>query len=138
LRLALSNGNSGVDAFPPFHLKMETDPCSSEYWLPDEVQKLSNSVCYTPSSESASTVFIYFISFYHQVWTALIPHLPLGVLLQNLRRLGRLWLLKGNRPIVAKVLDALNNQSAIAESNLHPALVFVTLRNYECLGKYVS
>jgi hypothetical protein len=83
-------------------------------------------------------LFIYSVSFYHQVWTALIPHLPLRVLLQNLRRLGRLWLLKGNRPIVAKMLDALNNQSAIAESDLHPALVFVSLRNYECLGKYVS
>jgi hypothetical protein len=74
---------------------------------------------------------------HHQVWNALIPHLPLRVLLQNLRRLGRLWFIKGNQPIVAKILDALNNQSAIGESNLHPAHVFVTLRNYESLGKYV-
>jgi len=74
---------------------------------------------------------------HHQVWNALIPHLPLRVLLQNLKRLGRLWFIKGNQPIVAKILDALNNQSAIGESNLHPAHVFVTLRNYESLGKYV-
>lgn len=70
-----------------------------------------------------------------QVWNALIPHLPLRLLLQNLKRLGRLWFIKGNQPIVAKILDALNNQSAIGESNLHPAHVFVTLRNYESLGK---
>lgn len=86
-----------------------------------------------------TTVHLFFLScFHHQVWNALIPHLPLRVLLQNLKRLGLLWFIKGNQPIVAKILDALNNQSAIGESNLHPAHVFVMLRNYECLGKYVS
>jgi len=84
------------------------------------------------------TVRVFLLSHvHHQVWNALIPHLPLRVLLQNLKRLGRLWFIKGNQPIVAKILDALNNQSAIGESNLHPAHVFVTLRNYESLGKYV-
>jgi hypothetical protein len=81
--------------------------------------------------------FFLLLCVHHQVWNALIPHLPLRVLLQNLKRLGRLWFIKGNQPIVAKILDALNNQSAIGESNLHPAHVFVTLRNYESLGKYV-
>lgn len=86
-----------------------------------------------------TTVHLIFLScVHHQVWNALIPHLPLRVLLQNLKRLGRLWFIKGNQPIVAKILDALNNQSAIGESNLHPAHVFVTLRNYESLAKYVS
>jgi len=84
------------------------------------------------------TVHFFLLSHvHHQVWNAMIPHLPLRVLLQNLKRLGRLWFIKGNQPIVAKILDALNNQSAIGESNLHPAHVFVTLRNYESLGKYV-
>lgn len=84
------------------------------------------------------TVHFFLLScVHHQVWNALIPHLPLRVLLQNLKRLGRLWFIKGNQPIVAKILDALSNQSAIGESNLHPAHVFVTLRNYESLGKYV-
>jgi hypothetical protein len=117
--------------------QMETDSSSLEYWLPERVQELGNAVCHNAIVRTLHNQFppYLFVLFCHQVWTALIPHLPLGVLLQNLRRLGRLWLLKGNRPIVAKILDALNNQSAIAESNLHPALVFVTLRNYECLGK---
>ncbi|XP_069697982.1 RNA-binding protein RO60 [Periplaneta americana] len=70
-----------------------------------------------------------------EVWNALVPHLPLGVVLQNLKRLGRLRFLRGNQPLVSKVLDALNNQTSIAESNLHPAHVLVTLRNYENLAK---
>ena len=95
--------------------------------------------CFDVTVPLKTTVHLFFLScFHHQVWNALIPHLPLRVLLQNLKRLGRLWFIKGNQPIVAKILDALNNQSAIGESNLHPAHVFVTLRNYESLGKYVS
>ncbi|KAJ9576484.1 hypothetical protein L9F63_006697, partial [Diploptera punctata] len=70
-----------------------------------------------------------------EVWNALIPHLPLGVLLQNLKRLGKLRYLKGNQPIVTKIVEALNNQTAIAESNLHPAQVLIALRNYENIAK---
>jgi hypothetical protein len=53
-----SKGPNRVGVSLP-HLRMETDPVSEmlysvvfyEYWTMDEVQKPSNSECYTPSSE---------------------------------------------------------------------------------------
>ncbi|XP_067009407.2 RNA-binding protein Ro60 [Anabrus simplex] len=70
-----------------------------------------------------------------EVWTALVPCLPLDVLLKNLKRLARLRFLRGNHVVVARVLDALENQTALEESNVHPAQVLIALRNYELSGK---
>jgi hypothetical protein len=58
LRLALSKGPNWVSVFSPLHLRTETDPVfetscfySLECRTMEKVQKRSNSVCYTPSSE---------------------------------------------------------------------------------------
>ncbi|CAG2066715.1 unnamed protein product [Timema podura] len=67
----------------------------------------------------------------------MIPFLSLPDLVGNLKRLARLRLLKGNQPIVSKVVDALNNQATLADSNLHPAQVLLALRNYENINKNI-
>jgi hypothetical protein len=57
LRLALSKGPNWAGVFfPPFHLRMETDPvsemsCSFKHRTMDKVQKPRNSLCYWPSSQ---------------------------------------------------------------------------------------
>jgi hypothetical protein len=53
MELVLSDAPNRVDAS---HLTMETDPvsetlCTLEYWTKEKVQKLSNPMCYTLSSE---------------------------------------------------------------------------------------
>nr|CAD7413306.1 unnamed protein product [Timema cristinae] len=72
-----------------------------------------------------------------EIWNAIIPFLSLPDLVGNLKRLARLRLLKGNQPIVSKVVDALNNQATLADANLHPAQVLLALRNYENMNKNI-
>jgi hypothetical protein len=47
----------GVTVFPIKFAVSETS-CSLEYQMMEKVQKLSNSVCYTPSSELFRIIFI--------------------------------------------------------------------------------
>ncbi|XP_063234744.1 RNA-binding protein Ro60-like [Bacillus rossius redtenbacheri] len=72
-----------------------------------------------------------------EVWSALVPGLPLPELLQSVRQLGRMRLLKGRELLVGQVLDSLQDQAALADSRLHPAQVLVALRNYQASGKAV-
>jgi hypothetical protein len=55
---SLDRGPTEYVSSPPLHLRTETDPvsktscsCSQERWTMEKVQKSSNSVCYTPSSD---------------------------------------------------------------------------------------
>ncbi|KAK6637050.1 hypothetical protein RUM43_010724 [Polyplax serrata] len=73
-----------------------------------------------------------------EVWGALIGNLPLPVLLKNLERIGYIGFLKPNSILVNKVVDALNDETAIAESHLHPAQVYIFLRNYEMSSKFLA
>lgn len=75
-----------------------------------------------------------------EVWTALIPLLPLPVLLRNLKRFSRLRFLRNNHPVMIRVVEALSNPQLICESALHPAQVLICLRTYEQSGrvKYID
>lgn len=65
-----------------------------------------------------------------EVWAALVPRLPLDVLLRNIKRLARMHFLRNNHIVTTRVLQTLQDQTAIAECNLHPAQVLITLRNF--------
>lgn len=56
-------------------------------------------------------------------------------LLNNLQRIHNLELLKPDAPLVAKIMDELTNQEHLARDNVHPALVLITVRNYENSGR---
>lgn len=73
-----------------------------------------------------------------EVWNALIPTMDLLILLDNLQRIHNLGLFKPNAPAVGKVIDAITNKENILRDKLHPALVFITIRNYENSGKPLS
>lgn len=72
-----------------------------------------------------------------EVWSSLVSNLPLKVLIKSLERIGYLGFLKQNSPLVTKVLDAISDEKSIADSHLHPAQVFIILRNYEMSSKFV-
>lgn len=72
-----------------------------------------------------------------EVWSSLVSNLPLKELITSLERIGYLGFLKQNSPLVTKVLDAISNEKSVAESHLHPAQVFIALRNYEMSSKFV-
>lgn len=72
-----------------------------------------------------------------EVWSSLVSNLPLKTLIRSLERIGYLGFLKPNSPLVAKVIDAISDEKAIADSHLHPAHVFIALKNYEMSSKFV-
>ncbi|CAL7947863.1 unnamed protein product [Xylocopa violacea] len=70
-----------------------------------------------------------------EVWNALISSMDLVMLLTNLQRIHNLELLKPNSPTVSKIVDQITNEENIAQDKVHPALVLVTIRDYENSGK---
>ena len=70
-----------------------------------------------------------------EIWNALIPSMDLHMLLTNLQRIHNLELLRPNSPTVSKVTEQLINDENISRSKVHPALVLVTIRDYENSGK---
>ncbi|XP_043253937.1 60 kDa SS-A/Ro ribonucleoprotein-like [Colletes gigas] len=70
-----------------------------------------------------------------EVWNALIPSMDLITLLNNLQRIHNFELLTPNSLIVSKIIEQITNVSYIIRDKIHPALVLVTVRNYENCGK---
>ncbi|XP_076232684.1 RNA-binding protein RO60 [Calliopsis andreniformis] len=70
-----------------------------------------------------------------EVWNALISSMNLSLLLNNLQRIHNLELLKQNSPTVSKIVDRITSEEHITRDKVHPALVLITIRNYENSGK---
>ncbi|XP_066584873.1 RNA-binding protein RO60-like [Prorops nasuta] len=73
-----------------------------------------------------------------EVWNALIPTLDIATLLNNLQRIHNLGLLKPNAPSVEKLIDQISNEQKLQTDKVHPALVLLTIKNYENSGKPLS
>lgn len=56
-------------------------------------------------------------------------------LLNNLQRISNLGLLESDGLAVEKVTDQLTNTELITQSKIHPASIFITLKNFENSGK---
>lgn len=56
-------------------------------------------------------------------------------LLNNLQRISNLGLLESDGLAVERVTEQLTNAELLAQSRIHPALIFITLKNYENSGK---
>lgn len=61
--------------------------------------------------------------------------MDIDTLLNNLQRISNLGLLESDELAVEKVTDQLTNAELIAQSKIHPASIFITLKNYENSGK---
>lgn len=61
--------------------------------------------------------------------------MDVDVLLNNLQRIHNLGFLVADEPTVKKVTDRLTDSNCVESSKVHPALVFITLKNYQCSGK---
>lgn len=59
----------------------------------------------------------------------------LNLLLTNLQRIHNLELLKPNSPTISKIVDQVTCEEYITRDKVHPALVLVTIRDYENSGK---
>ncbi|XP_075226845.1 RNA-binding protein RO60-like isoform X2 [Lycorma delicatula] len=70
-----------------------------------------------------------------EIWLSLIPTMTPNKLLDCLQTLSIRGLLKGNTPLVRRYYDALNNPTAVVESGIQPARVFIELRTYELSAK---
>ena len=70
-----------------------------------------------------------------EVWNALIPSMNLNLLLTNLQRIHNLELLKPNSPTISKIVDQVTCEEYITRDKVHPALVLITIRDYENSGK---
>jgi len=57
------------------------------------------------------------------------------VLLNNLQRIHNLGFLVTDEVAVEKVTERLMNSQYVERSAVHPALIFITLKNYQCSGK---
>ncbi|KAL0112874.1 hypothetical protein PUN28_012254 [Cardiocondyla obscurior] len=73
-----------------------------------------------------------------EVWHSLLISMDVGVLLNNLLRIQNLGFLLPNDPIVDKVIERLTDSHNIEASKVHPALVFITLKNYQCSEKCLT
>ncbi|XP_011168506.1 60 kDa SS-A/Ro ribonucleoprotein [Solenopsis invicta] len=73
-----------------------------------------------------------------EVWHSLILKMDVAVLLNNLQRIHNLGFLTTDEPTVDRVIERLTDQYHIQNSAVHPALVFITLKNYQCSGKSLS
>ncbi|XP_076288394.1 RNA-binding protein RO60 [Lasioglossum baleicum] len=73
-----------------------------------------------------------------EIWYALVSSMNLNLLLTNLQRIHNLELLKPNALTVSKLVDQIVNEENIARDKVHPALVLVTIRDYENSGKPLS
>lgn len=61
--------------------------------------------------------------------------MDVGVLLNNLQRIHNLGFLAADEPAVEKVTERLTDSHYVEASKVHPALVFITLKNYQSSGK---
>ncbi|GAB1861055.1 60 kDa SS-A/Ro ribonucleoprotein [Camponotus japonicus] len=77
-----------------------------------------------------------------EVWTSLISSMDTITLLNNLQRISNLGILleasESGRLAVKRVTEQLTNAELLAQSRIHPALIFITLKNYENSGKPLS
>ncbi|KAI4458799.1 60 kda ribonucleoprotein ssa/ro [Holotrichia oblita] len=69
-----------------------------------------------------------------KVWTALIPQLSLSELIASLPKLYKMSFLKAG-PLQTKIIDILCNNEIVRASNLHPAEIYIGLKNLEKGGK---
>lgn len=61
--------------------------------------------------------------------------MDVGVLLNNLQRIHNLGFLAADEPAAEKVTERLIDSHHVETSKVHPALVFIILKNYQCSGK---
>ncbi|KYN05003.1 PREDICTED: 60 kDa SS-A/Ro ribonucleoprotein-like [Cyphomyrmex costatus] len=73
-----------------------------------------------------------------EVWNSLLMSMDVIALLNNLQRIHNLGFLVINEPAVEKVTERLTNSEYIEKSAVHPALIFITLKNYQCSGKCLT
>jgi len=57
------------------------------------------------------------------------------VLLNNLQRIHNLGFLITDEPAVEKITERLTDSHYVESSAVHPALIFITLKNYQSSGK---
>ncbi|KAG5326532.1 RO60 protein, partial [Acromyrmex heyeri] len=73
-----------------------------------------------------------------EVWNSLLISMDIVVLLNNLQRIHNLGFLVTDEPAVEKVTERLTNSQYVERSAIHPALIFITLKNYQCSGKCLT
>ncbi|XP_011708161.1 PREDICTED: 60 kDa SS-A/Ro ribonucleoprotein-like [Wasmannia auropunctata] len=73
-----------------------------------------------------------------EVWNSLVMSMDVVALLNNLQRIHNLGCLGPDEPAVEKVTERLTDSHCIESSAVHPALIFITLKNYECSGKFLT
>ncbi|XP_077267898.1 RNA-binding protein RO60 [Temnothorax americanus] len=81
-----------------------------------------------------------------EVWTALLMSMDVGVLLNNLQRIHNLGCLTADsadpsdrtKIAIEGVTKRLTDSDCVEASKVHPALVFITLKNYERSGKALT
>ncbi|XP_011863194.1 PREDICTED: 60 kDa SS-A/Ro ribonucleoprotein-like [Vollenhovia emeryi] len=73
-----------------------------------------------------------------EVWNSLLMSMDVGNLLNNLQRIHNLGFLNADEPAVEKVTERLTDPQCVENSKVHPALVFITLKNYQYSGKSLT
>ncbi|XP_028050393.1 60 kDa SS-A/Ro ribonucleoprotein [Monomorium pharaonis] len=73
-----------------------------------------------------------------EIWHSLLMKMDVVVLLNNLQRIHNLGFLTTDEPSVERVTERLTDPYHIQNSAVHPALIFITLKNYQCSGKSLS
>ncbi|XP_046738503.1 60 kDa SS-A/Ro ribonucleoprotein-like [Diprion similis] len=73
-----------------------------------------------------------------EVWNSLIPAMNITMLLKNLQRMHNYGVLEQAGAAVDKVVDEICNQEKLANEKIHPALVLITIKNYEKSGRPLS
>lgn len=73
-----------------------------------------------------------------EVWNSLLMSMDVGVLLNNLQRIHNLGFLAADEPAAEKVTERLIDSHHVETSKVHPALVFIILKNYQCSGKSLT
>ncbi|XP_071557954.1 RNA-binding protein RO60 isoform X2 [Temnothorax nylanderi] len=81
-----------------------------------------------------------------EVWTTLLMSMDVGVLLNNLQRIHNLGCLTADSAdpadranlAIEGVTKRLTDSHYVEASKVHPALVFITLQNYQCSGKALT
>ncbi|KAG5311801.1 RO60 protein, partial [Acromyrmex insinuator] len=73
-----------------------------------------------------------------EVWNSLLISMDIVMLLNNLQRIHNLGFLVIDEPAVEKVTERLTNSQYVEKSAIHPALIFITLKNYQCSGKCLT
>ncbi|XP_063547097.1 uncharacterized protein LOC134754692 [Cydia strobilella] len=69
------------------------------------------------------------------VWDAVLPHMELGDLLNNVQRLHNMGFLTSDSPTTAILVSLLSNSDVIKKSKVTPIEVYITLSNYKKKGR---